>query len=575
MITGLISTTTFKEQPAIVRRSGNYKPPLWDAHFIQSLQVIYTEESYGKRINELKEDVRRILEKEAENPLVKLEQINDLSRLGISYHFEDQIKAILNLTYNNNNNALWKKNNLYATALHFKLLRQYGFNPVSSEVFNAFKDEKKEFKESLSKDVKGMVCLYEASFYSFRGEPILDEARDFTTKHLKQYLMMTRQGKTISVDHDDNNDLMVKLVEHALELPVHWRMKRLEARWFIDMYAEMSHHHRMNSTFLQLAKLDFNVVQSTYQEDLKHAVRWWKTTSLGERLPFARDRIVETFLWTVGVKFEPQFRYCRKMLTKMGQLVTSMDDIFDVYGTLDELSLFQDALERWDINTIDQLPDYMKIFFLAAYNVVNEMAYDVLKQNGILIIKYLKKTWTDLCKCYMLEANWYHSGYTPSLEEYIKNGWISIAEPLILVHLYCLITNPIKEDDMDCLLQYPTFIRISGIIARLVDDLGTSSDELKRGDNPKSIQCYMKENGICDEKNGREHIRNLISETWKEMNEARVGESPFSQAFIETAIDFVRTAMMIYQKEQDGVGTNFDHYTKDGIISLFFTSIPI
>ncbi|KAF4359439.1 hypothetical protein F8388_001483 [Cannabis sativa] len=524
-LSGLISTTTFKEQPAIVRRSGNYKPPLWDAHFIQSLQVIYTEESYGKRINELKEDVRRILEKEAENPLVKLEQINDLSRLGISYHFEDQIKAILNLTYNNNN-ALWKKDNLYATALHFKLLRQYGFNPVSSEIFNAFKDEKKEFKESLSKDVKGMVCLYEASFYSFRGEPILDEARDFTTKHLKQYLMMTRQGQ--NVDHDDDNDLMVKLVEHALELPVHWRMKRLEARWFIDMYAEMSHHHHMNSTFLQLAKLDFNVVQSTYQEDLKHVVRWWKTTSLGERLPFARDRIVEIFLWSVGLKFEPQFRYCRKMLTKIGQLVTTMDDIFDV----------------WDINTIDQLPDYMKIFFLATYNV-----------------------WTDLCKCYMLEANWYHSGYTPSLEEYIKNGWISIAEPLILVNLYCLITNPIKEDDIDCLLQYPTFIRISGIIARL--------DELKRGDNPKSIQCYMKENGICDEKNGREHIRNLISETWKEMNEARVGESPFSQAFIETAIDFVRTAMMIYQKEQDGVGTNIDHYTKDGIISLFFTSIPI
>ena len=46
---------------------------------------------------------------------------------------------------------------------------------------------------------------------------------------------------------------------------------------------------------------------------------------------------------------------------------------------------------RWDINAMDQLPDYMKICFLILYNFVNEMAFDPLKEQGFHIIRYLKK----------------------------------------------------------------------------------------------------------------------------------------------------------------------------------------
>lgn len=55
---------------------------------------------------------------------------------------------------------------------------------------------------------------------------------------------------------------------------------------------------------------------------------------------------MENFLWTVGVVFEPEFGYCRRMLIKVNALITVIDDIYDVYGTLDELELFTDAVER-------------------------------------------------------------------------------------------------------------------------------------------------------------------------------------------------------------------------------------
>jgi (-)-alpha-terpineol synthase len=82
--------------------------------------------------------------------------------------------------------------------------------------------------------------------------------------------------------------------------------------------------------------------------------------------------------------------------------------------------------------------------------------------------------WADLCRSYLLEAKWYHSGYTPSLQDYIQNAWISISGPVILVHAYFLATNPITKDTLDCLEEYPNIIRYSSMILRLADDLGTS-----------------------------------------------------------------------------------------------------
>ncbi|RZB83625.1 Isoprene synthase, chloroplastic [Glycine soja] len=47
----------------------------------------------------------------------------------------------------------------------------------------------------------------------------------------------------------------------------------------------------------------------------------------------------------LGMFPEPQFANCRKELTNVGKLITIINDVYDVYGTLDELQLFTDAVE--------------------------------------------------------------------------------------------------------------------------------------------------------------------------------------------------------------------------------------
>ncbi|KAF5952753.1 hypothetical protein HYC85_010697 [Camellia sinensis] len=268
---------------------------------------------------------------------------------------------------------------------------------------------------------------------------------------------------------------------------------------------------------------------------------WWGRIGLGEKLSFARDRLMENFLWTVGVDFKPQFGHRRRMATIVNALITTIDDVYDVYGTADELELYTNVVERLVVMCNGTTSNVDALF-----NSINEIAFYTLMEHGVHIIPYLHNMWADLCKCYLVEAQWYYSGYIPNSEEYMNNAWISISAPVILTYAYFLCTNPITKEGLECLEKYPNMIRWSATILRLADDLGTSSDELIKGDIPKSIQCHMHETGVSEE-DAREHIKYLIGETWKKMNRDRVMDSPFSQTFIEIAMNLARMAQCMYQ----------------------------
>lgn len=75
--------------------------------------------------------------------------------------------------------------------------------------------------------------------------------------------------------------------------------------------------------------------------------RWWKDLQIQSRLPFARDRIVECYLWMLGVYFEPSHSRGRIILTMVIAIATIFDDIFDSYGTREECELFTKCIERF------------------------------------------------------------------------------------------------------------------------------------------------------------------------------------------------------------------------------------
>ncbi|XP_038902082.1 terpene synthase 10-like [Benincasa hispida] len=544
----------------VVRRSANYEPPIWKHEFVQSLKSGFMEKKCLDRRDILIRKVKTILNEELlVNDILKgLEVVDELKRLGLSYHFQMEINQILesmNEKFQNGGEGLeWKNKSLYATSLHFRILRQHGYH-ISQDVFKEFEDELENLDSNCEEKAKGMLSFYEASFLAMEGESFLVEARQSAVQHLSKYLKS-----------NNNDEIICTMISHALQLPFHWRMPRLEARWFIDVYRRKPDS---NSVLLELAKLDFNVVQSIHQDDLKDVSRWWKRTGLGEKLEFARDRLMANFFWSVGMGCEPHLGYFRTMSTKIASLITIIDDVYDVYGTLDELELFTDAVERWDIGAIDSLPNYMQICFIALHNTINDMAFDAIKDYGVNVISYLRKMWTDLCKSFLIEAKWYYTNYKPTFQEYLDNAWISVSGSLLLLHAYVFATNSITKEALECLQDYPHIIRYSSVIFRLANDLASSSDEAKRGEVAKSIQCYMNDTS-ASEQEARQCIKDLIMDSWKKLNkEVQTLNSTqlFSEGFVEIALNLARISHTVYQ-HRDG-HTVEDHETKERVLSLF------
>ncbi|KAJ0806185.1 putative lyase [Helianthus annuus] len=514
-----------------MRRSANYPPSLWSDDFIQSLSSEYTGEMYMERSRTLKEAVRTMICKGneiQENPLSILNLIDDLQRLGISYNFVNEISNVLENIYCNyyKSHEEWTKMDLNLKSLGFRLLRQHGYH-IPQEIFKDNIDENGTVKGS--EDIIGVLNLYEASYHSVEDESILDHARISSEKYLRESIQNIADKNIASV------------ISRALDFPLHWMLPRVETKWFIEVY---ENRLGMNPIVLELAKLDFNMVQAVYQEDLKYASRWWKEIRWG-KFGFARDRVVENFMWSVTENYLPHFKG-RRDLTKVNAMITTIDDVYDVYGTLPELEKFTDVVNRWDLNAIAELPDYMKICFHALYNAISEMSYNVLVNEGAYVIPYLKKAWQDLCNSYIIEARWFNSGYTPTLNEFIDNGWMSIGVVPIIKHAYMLTLPSVSEDALEQIKRAEDMIRYACTIVRLTNDMGTSSDELQRGDVPKSIQCYMHESGAT-EVEAREYIKELTLETWKKLNKERQAiASELPHDFIECVTNLARMGHFMY-----------------------------
>ncbi|KAD1930831.1 hypothetical protein E3N88_00789 [Mikania micrantha] len=409
-------------------------------------------------------------------------------------------------------------------------------------------------KESSCEDIEGLLSLYEASYLGSSGEYVLSHAKEVTKRHLNKSLSQL------------SPELYKKVVE-GLKLPRHMRMERLEARRYIEEYGHEDDH---NPNLLEFAKHDYNMVQLVLQKELVEVNRWWEHLGLSTQPGYVRDRHIECFLWTFGLLPEPSFSRCRIEIAKTIAILLVIDDIYDTYGSYDDLVLFTKAIQRWDMNEMEQLPEYMKICFTTLYNTNNEICGKVLRERGLSIQPFLYKTWLDMAEAYMLETKWVKRGILPSLKGYIENGVITSGTCMALVHLQFLILDGVTIENAQHLLDsYPKFFTLAGTILRLWDDLGTCKEEQERGDVVSSIYILMKEKNITCEDEGRKEILQLINGLWNDLNAELLMPNPMFLPLIKVALNIARACQVIYQHKDGSYLSNVGNYVK----LLFYQSV--
>ncbi|KAI6667959.1 hypothetical protein NL676_007030 [Syzygium grande] len=206
-------------------------------------------------------------------------------------------------------------------------------------------------------------------------------------------------------------------------------------------------------------------------------------------------------------------------------------------------------MDMWDITDIDKLPPTIRDSFTALYNTTNEIGYWTMRELGINTIPYMRKVWADECKAHIKEVNWYNKGIKPTLKEYMEDAVDSIGGLIMLLGSYFLTTDKLTEEGLD---YY----------------------ELAQGDNFKALECYMNETSASEEAT-REHVRHLVHETWKRINNDVFEDYPFPGfgPFLGACLNLARASQCFY-KYGDGHGLP-DNETKDHIVTALFDPVPI
>ncbi|KAA8526909.1 hypothetical protein F0562_008862 [Nyssa sinensis] len=544
-------------KPEITRRSANFHPSIWGDRFLTCpSDFTSTNAHVDQQFQGLKEEVRKMLVAAADEPSKQLNLIDAIQRLGVFYHFENEIDAALQLIYDTYHAHTNQDNDdLHTVALWFRLLRQQGHH-VSCDAFNKFKDSEGKFKESLINNVQGMLNLYEATHLRKHGEDILDEALVFTTAHLESL-----------VSHNPHlSNALAREVMYSLKQPIRKGLPRLKARHYISVYQEDDSH---NGTLLKFAKLDFNVLQKVHQKELSDIARWWKDLDFVTKLPFARDRVVECYFWILGIYFEPQYFLARRIITKVIAMTSIIDDIHDVYGTPEELVLFIDAIERWDINAMDQLPEYMRVCYQALIDVYNEIENILAKEGNSYRLHYAKIAMKRQVRAYFAEAKWFHEEYIPTMEEYMCVALVSSGYPLLATTSFVGMGELATKEAFDWISGEPKILRAASTMARLLNDIVSHKFEQKRGHAASAVECYMKQYGGSEEEIAAE-LGKQVCDAWKDINEECLSPTAVPMPLLTRVLNLARVSDVVYK---DGDGYT-DGRLKDFVTSLFIDAVP-
>uniref|UniRef100_A0ACD5ZG04 Uncharacterized protein n=1 Tax=Avena sativa TaxID=4498 RepID=A0ACD5ZG04_AVESA len=275
----------------------SFEPSVWNNFFVE-YKPEPLQESMRTTANKLKEDVQMMFTKfnGTDTMVEKMVLIETLQRLGIDHLFQEQINMVITEIQESE----FSGSDLYEVALRFRLLRENGIW-VSPDVFNKFKGEEGSFNKDITTDLRGLLSLYNAAYLSVHGESALDEAISFARNHIES--MRGNLKYPLS-----------EQVKRNLQIPYSRTLKRIDAPHYIEEYKK---DQTCSPSVLELAKLDFNLLQGLHQQELKDFCRWDESAIplLPEYLKKYYVMLMNTFIeFEDDLKPDHKYRivYCRK-----------------------------------------------------------------------------------------------------------------------------------------------------------------------------------------------------------------------------------------------------------------------
>ncbi|KAH7536670.1 hypothetical protein FEM48_Zijuj03G0009100 [Ziziphus jujuba var. spinosa] len=451
----------------------------------------------------------------------RLCMVDSLERLGIDRHFREEIKTVLDETY-----RCWllEDENIFldsvTCAMAFRILRLNGYD-VSSEPLTQFsEDHIFNYLGGHMKDISTILELYRASqFIIHPNESILEKQNFWTSHFLKQEL------SNGSIRADKLNKYIGQEVTEALKFPFYANLERLSSRKAIEHYnidstrilkTSYSSLNIRNEYFLKLAVEDFNTCQSIQQTELQILARWIVENKLDE-LNFARQKLAYCYFSAAATLFAPELYDARISWAKNGVLTTVVDDFFDVGGSEEELLNLIQLVEKWDVNvTVECCSENVKIIFLALHGAISDIGAQASMWQGRDVKYHIIEIWLDLLKSMLKEAEWLKHKSTPTMDEYMTNGYVSFAlGPIVLPALY--LVGPKLSEEVVRHSEFHNLYKLMSTGGRLLNDIHSFKRESEEGKLNAVSLAMIQSNGNATEEECIKGMKSVISSKRREL----------------------------------------------------------
>ncbi|KAF8102594.1 hypothetical protein N665_0198s0292 [Sinapis alba] len=516
---------TFKKMP----------PSEWTNHFDYVSIDVSEMEALKREIEALKPNVGKMFmsPKVVDSVKKRILSIYLLVSLGLAYHFEDEIEESLRDAFEKIDEMMAGEEDLYTVSTIFWVFRTYGYK-ISSEVFTRFKEDNGiKFKQCLTKDVRGMLSLYEAAHMVTTTEYIMDEALSFSSSNLV----------SLAEDHMCPSHIL-RHIKNALTLPQRWNMEVIVAVEYIRFYEQEVGHDEM---ILKFAKLNFNLIQRHYLQELKILTKWYKDYDFLSNLPrYYREVIVEMHFFSQSMFFEPRFSRARIMQTKFNMSEMLIDDTCDRYATLPEIESLVNSLERWaPDDAMDSHPGFLNFVFKFMLDVFEDCERELRLQERTYSVEATKDEYKVFMKSNLDFAKLASAGHMPSFDKYMEVGKVEIGGFIVLATAMMGIDDIDEVEGYSWLKSRSKLLQSLAEMLRLMNDKTGYEIDMNSGYVTTGMNCYMNQFGVTEKEVSRE-FQKMIEKTRKVMNEEFLKTSDVSRRVLKTALDLARAGCIAY-----------------------------
>ncbi|CAN1311331.1 Ent-kaur-16-ene synthase, chloroplastic, partial [Linum perenne] len=470
----------------------------------------------------------------------RLCQIDAAESLGINRHFGEEIRATLDEIY-----RCWQQGDeeifLDPTtcAMAFRILRLNRY-PVSSYVFDRFTEDRfwNDTLEGFLKDERAVLEMHKASKVIYQEDSILEQQQLWT----RQFLV-----KLLDEQSSDSQVLNVLSYPFRSDLEPVAHKRNIEQFWTQDntrvLKSSFSCLNSWGKDIAELAVGDFNSLQSSYLNELQHLMLWLEEKGLDE-MRLAKVRMGYCYFSAAATFSDPDHSDARILFSKHALLVSLVDDLFDMFGTHEELLNIVHLFENWDVNapSAEFSSELVETLYWAIHSTICENVEKAFPFQGRSIMDHLVELWVEMLQGMLKEAEWSKTNTVPTLEEYSTNATITLGVGAFLVPALYLAGHELPER----VVKGPKFQHLftsTSNCGRLLNDSRGFEREAEQG-KPNAV--LLRIGNETTEKEAIEEVDRIIENLTREVLELALDDEGFGEVPSDIRDMFWRSVQVFY-----------------------------